>query len=155
MLILLFILLLSNCGNKKNGTLVNCPTPSAVVEEGEIERKSVEEIKNELQTQVDKSMISMRFNATPSKDADGFYNLMIECTSKNTNNYIVEITKADTGELLWKSPMMKPNHHIKKAKLQAQLPPGIETRCKVIYHGYNPNTNDYLGFVPWQITMYS
>ncbi len=124
-----------------------------VIEEGSIERKSVEEIKQELQTQVDLSMINMSFNATPCCDETGFYNLMIESTNRNINNYIVEIQKADTGEVLWKSPMIKPNQHIKKVKLDVDLPYG-ETKCKLLYYGYKPQTNQYLGFSKWQITMY-
>ncbi|WMJ22709.1 hypothetical protein RBG61_12015 [Paludicola sp. MB14-C6] len=130
------------------------PVEKPVIEEGEIERKSVEEIKQELQKIVDKSMINTRLNARPYCDEQGYYNLLIESTNRNILNYVLEYQRVDTGETIWKSPMIEPNQNIKKAKIFTTLPKG-ETKCRVIYHGFRREDNQYIGFTSWQIKMYS
>jgi cell division protein YceG involved in septum cleavage len=126
-----------------------------IVEEGSIEKKSVEQIKQELQTQVDQSIINMYLNATPSLDSEGFYNIGIESNQRNINNYIVEIVELKNEKVIWKSPLIEPNHHIKKAKMFVDLPKGSKTKCLVIFHGYSRTDNSYLGDTFWKITMYS
>ena len=118
-IIALILLLLTQCGKKEDGTSEQTPTGnSSAIVDGELDLMDYEEIKAGLQAKVDDSYMNLKINLNPVFEGlDGKGNLFIQNTSTNRSNIQVHITLEETGELVYVSPVLKPNQSISEDTL--------------------------------------
>lgn len=106
-----------------------------------------------LNEKVEEGMINISMNTSPVfKDGTSEGNLMI--VNEGMNNYpqIVEITRNDTGELIYKSGGIPVGSKIEKAKLSVDLPAGTY-ECTAMFHSVDPDTGASLGCAGAIITI--
>ena len=118
-IIALILLLLTQCGKNEDETSDGTPggNTSAIVD-GELDLMDYEEIKAGLQAKVDDSYMNLKINLNPVFEGlDGKGNLFIQNTSTNRSNIQVHITLEETGELVYVSPVLKPNQSISEDTL--------------------------------------
>ena len=121
--------------------------------EGGWEQLSQEEIEDRLNNQLEEGMINISMNTSPVfKDGTSEGNLMI--VNEGMNNYpqIVEITRNDTGELIYKSGGIPVGSKIENAKLSVVLPAGTY-ECTAMFHSVDPDTGASLGCAGAIITI--
>ena len=93
-------------------------------------------------------MINISMNTSPIfSDGTSEGNLMIVNEGVNRYPQIVEITRNDTGETIYKS-----GSKIEKAKLSADLDAGTY-ECTALFYNVDPDTGDYLGCAGAIITV--
>ena len=106
-----------------------------------------------LNEKVEEGMINISMNTSPVfKDGTSEGNLMI--VNEGMNNYpqIVEITRNDTGELIYKSGGIPVGSKIENAKLSVDLPAGTY-ECTAMFHSVDPDTGASLGCAGAIITI--
>lgn len=110
--IILILLLLTQCGrNNENGSLPQ-GNNSAIVD-GELDLMDYEEIKAGLQSKVDESYMNLKINLNPVFEGlNGKGNLFIQNSSSNHSNIQVHIYLEENDELVYVSPVLKPNQSI-------------------------------------------
>ncbi len=114
---------------------------------GPLPGKTEEEIREMLQQQVDDKMVAFSINATPTfKNGSAEGNLMLESPGNNINNIEFVITRDDTGDILYRSGLLKPNSYIETDKLQTEEPlPAGEYTCTATITLYDPETTEAKG----------
>lgn len=145
--VLLFLLLFRSCQGKNEKPL---PESSGIVYDqsavsGGWEEKTESEIVSELNEQVEQGMINISMNTSPvfeTASSDG--NLMIINESVNRYPQVVEITRNDTGETIYKSAAIPVGSKIENGKLTAELPAG-EYECTAHFTNVAPDTGALLG----------
>jgi len=106
-----------------------------------------------LNDKVEEGMINISMNTSPVfKDGTSEGNLMIVNEGVNHYPQIVEITRNDTGELIYKSGGIPVGSKIETAKLSVDLPAGIY-ECTAIFHSVDPDTGVSLGCAGAVITI--
>jgi len=106
-----------------------------------------------LNEKVEEGYINISMNTTPVfADGTSDGNLMI--VNEGVNNYpqVVEITRNDTGESIYKSGAIPVGSKIEKAKLSVDLEPGTY-ECTALFYNVDPNTGNYLGCAGAVITV--
>ena len=106
-----------------------------------------------LNEKVEQGMINISMNTSPVfADGTSEGNLMI--VNEGINNYpqIVEITRNDTGELIYKSGGIPVGSKIENAKLDVDLPAGTY-ECTAMFHSVDPDTGASLGCAGAIITI--
>ncbi|MBE6753366.1 MAG: hypothetical protein E7559_03270 [Ruminococcaceae bacterium] len=142
-IILLIILLLHSCPGGDHEYTDFDRDPNALI--GQLEGKSPEEIQAELDRIVEEGMFNISINATPVfKDGSAKGNLRIENIPANHYNMKVTITLDETGEVIYKSGIIEPNHHIENDKLEIVLPKGYHA-ATAVFTAYEPDTNELVG----------
>ena len=153
--ILVILLLLRGCGSK-GAVLPAQPTGSsydsaAVV--GGWDEADMDKIVEGLNEQVEAGMINISMNTSPVfSDGTSEGNLMIVNEGVNRYPQIVEITRNDTGETIYKSGAIPVGSKIEKAKLSADLDAGTY-ECTALFYNVDPDTGDYLGCAGAIITI--
>lgn len=145
--VLLFLLLFRSCQGKNEKPL---PESSGIVYDqsavsGGWEEKTESEIVSELNEQVEQGMINISMNTSPvfeTASSDG--NLMIVNETVNRYPQVVEITRNDTGETIYKSAAIPVGSKIENGKLTAELPAG-EYECTAHFTNVDPDTGARLG----------
>lgn len=145
--VLLFLLLFRSCQGKNEKSL---PESSGIVYDqsavsGGWEEKTESEIVSKLNEQVEQGMINISMNTSPvfeTASSDG--NLMIVNESVNRYPQVVEITRNDTGETIYKSAAIPVGSKIENGKLTAELPAG-EYECTAHFTNVDPDTGALLG----------
>lgn len=64
----------------------------------------------------------------------------------------VLITLDDTGELIYETGLIEPNHHIQSAKLDVELEKG-EYLATAVFNAYDPETEEYIGSAGAKLTI--
>ena len=121
--------------------------------EGGWDEINTDEIVANLNKKVEAGMINIAMNTSPVfADGTSEGNLMI--VNETINNYpqVVEITRNDTGELIYKSGGIPVGSKIEKAKLDVDLPAGTYA-CTAMFHNMNPDTGESLGCAGAIITV--
>lgn len=116
--VLLLLLLLTRY-QSPNATDPSLPqgNDSAIVD-GELNLMGYEEIKAGLQSKVDESYMNLKINLNPVfESVNGKGNLMIQNSSSNLSNIQVSIYLEETNELIYISPVLKPNQSISEDTL--------------------------------------
>ena len=74
--------------------------------------------------------------------------------NEEVNNYpqVVEISRDDTGELIYKSGAIPVGSKIESAKLSVDLDPGTY-KCTALFYNVDPDTGDYLGCAGAVVTV--
>ena len=88
-------------------------------------------------------MINISMNTSPVfSDGTSEGNLMIVNEGVNRYPQVVEITRNDTGETIYKSGAIPVGSKIEKAKLSADLDAGTY-ECTALFYNVDPDTGDY------------
>lgn len=98
-----------------------------------------------LNEKVEEGMINISMNTSPTFSngtAEG--NLMIVNEGINRYPQVVEITRNDTNEMIYKSGAIPVGSKIEHAKLSTDLPAGTY-ECTAMFYNVDPNTGSYLG----------
>ena len=86
--------------------------------------------------------------------ADGTSKGSLMIVNEEVNNYpqVVEISRDDTGELIYKSGAIPVGSKIESAKLSVDLDPGTY-KCTALFYNVDPDTGDYLGCAGAVVTV--
>lgn len=105
----------------------------------------IDRIVASLNGKVEEGMINISMNTSPVfEDGASEGNLMIVNESINIYPQVVEITRNDTGETIYKSGGIPVGSKIERAKLSKDLPAGHYT-CTAMFHNMDPDTGKSLG----------
>lgn len=105
----------------------------------------IDKIVEGLNEKVDEGMINISMNTAPSfENGTAAGSLMIVNESINRYPQVVEITRNDTNELIYKSGAIPVGSKIESAKLAVDLDPGTY-ECTAMFYNVDPNTGNYLG----------
>ena len=114
---------------------------------GQLEGKSPGEIQAELDRVIEEGMFNISI-ASVVEFADGASSGELRIENVPNNNYLmrVSIAREDTGEQLYQTDVIEPNHHIQADTLDVDLPPG-SYECVATFHALDPETEDEVGQV--------
>ncbi len=140
--------LLRGCQNEQpidTGT-----TPTGIIYddnavEGGWNEADTDKIIASLNEQVEEGMINISMNTTPNfANGTSTGNLMIVNESINRYPQVVEITRNDTNELIYKSGAIAVGNKIENAKLSVDLDVGTY-ECTALFYNVDPESGAYLG----------
>lgn len=118
---------------------------SGTAQAGHLPEMTEEEIRAQMQKVADETMFSFKMNAQPVfENGDSEGTLRIENPSHNVYPFVVEIYLNKTGEKIYDSGGVLPNHHINMAKLDVSLEKG-EHKAMAYINAYDPDTQEYQG----------
>lgn len=112
---------------------------------GQLEGKTPEEIQAALDRVVEEGMFNISIASTV-EFADGTAEGELRIENAPANHYLmkVEIARDDTGEVVYESGVIEPNHHIQKARLSADLDAGTYP-CTATFFAFDPETEQPVG----------
>lgn len=147
----IILLLLRSCGAPANdpGGIEFDPSATA----GGWDEADTDEIIAGLNEKVEEGMINISMNTSPVF-ADGTSKGSLMIVNEEVNNYpqVVEISRDDTGELIYKSGAIPVGSKIESAKLSVDLDPGTY-KCTALFYNVDPDTGDYLGCAGAVVTV--
>lgn len=148
-MIVIILLLFHSCDGTKpdSGNLPDTPgisyDDSAV--EGGWDEVDTDKIVDALNEKVEEGMINISMNTSPTfKDGTSAGNLMIVNEGVNRYPQVVEISRNDNGEQIYKSGAIPVGSKIEQAKLAVDLPAGTY-ECTALFYNVDPTTGNYLG----------
>lgn len=126
-----------------DGQKTSTRDPNGII--GQIDGKSEEEIRAELDRMVEEGMFNISIASQVLFD-DGQSEGELKIENVPGNRYLmqVDITRDDTGELIYKSGILEPNYHIQTAKLDVDLPAG-DYECTATFNALDPETEEQIG----------
>lgn len=125
--------------------------PNASV--GQLEGKTQEEIQAELDRIVEEGMFNISIASyIQLEDGASEAELRIENVPNNPYLMKVEITRDDTGETIYTSGIIEPNHHIQKAKLDVDLDAG-EYPCTAVFYAHSKDDERLVGQAAAKLTI--
>ena len=150
-IVVVILLLLRSCGAPANDPGGIEFDPSAT--EGGWDEADTDEIIAGLNEKVEEGMINISMNTSPVF-ADGTSKGSLMIVNEEVNNYpqVVEISRDDTGELIYKSGAIPVGSKIESAKLSVDLDPGTY-KCTALFYNVDPDTGDYLGCAGAVVTV--
>ena len=150
-IVIVILLLLRSCGAPANDPGGIEFDPSAT--EGGWDEADTNEIIAGLNEKVEEGMINISMNTSPVF-ADGTSEGSLMIVNEEVNNYpqVVEISRDDTGELIYKSGAIPVGSKIEAAKLSVDLDPGTY-KCTALFYNVDPDTGDYLGCAGAVVTV--
>lgn len=135
--------LLSNAGAGRD--------PNAAV--GQLEGKTQEEIQAELDRIVEEGMFNISIaSSVQLEDGASEAELRIENVPNNPYLMKVEIVRDDTGETVYTSGMVEPNHHIQSATFDVDLDAG-EYPCTAVFYAYGKDDEQLVGQAAAKLTV--
>ena len=145
------ILLLRSCGAPVDDHGGIEFDPSAT--EGGWDEADMDALRDSLNEKVEEGMINISMNTSPVF-ADGTSEGSLMIVNEAVNNYpqVVEISRDDTGELIYKSGAIPVGSKIEAAKLSVDLDPGTY-KCTALFYNVDPDTGDYLGCAGAVVTV--
>ena len=149
------LLLLRSCGGNK--TPENTEDPGIIYDpaatQGGWNEADLDQIVDGLNRKVEEGMINISMNTSPSfEDGSAEGNLMIVNESVNRYPQVVEITRNDTGDQIYKSGAIPVGNKIERAKLDVDLAAGTY-ECTALFYNVDPDTGSYLGCAGAIITI--
>ena len=148
---IIILLLLRSCGGPVDEPGGIEFDPSAT--EGGWDEADLDAIRDSLNEKVEEGMINISMNTSPVfSDGESEGSLMI--VNEEVNNYpqVVEISRDDTRELIYKSGAIPVGSKIEAAKLSVDLDPGTY-KCTALFYNVDPDTGDYLGCAGAVVTV--
>lgn len=125
--------------------------PNAAV--GQLEGKTQEEIQAELDRIVEEGMFNISIASTVQlEDGTSEAELRIENVPNNPYLMKVEITRDDTGDTIYTSGLIEPNHHIQKAKLDVDLDAG-DYPCTAVFYAHDKEDEHLIGQAAAKLTV--
>ena len=127
----IILLLLRSCGAPADDPGGIEFDPSAT--EGGWDEADLDAIRDSLNEKVEEGMINISMNTSPVF-ADGTSEGSLMIVNEAVNNYpqVVEISRDDTGELIYKSGAIPVGSKIESAKLSVDLDPGTY-KCTALF----------------------
>ena len=120
---------------------------------GQLEGKTAEEIQAELDRVVDEGMFNISIAATVMMErGDAPAELRIENVPGNRYLMKVGIVRDDTGQRLYETDLIEPNHHIQQDTLDVSLPKGTY-ECTAVFSAYDPETEEQIGQAAAKMTI--
>lgn len=114
-------------------------------DDGTLPNLSEDEVREQMQKQADESKLSFKINAEPVfPDGKSAGTLRIENPNHNVYPFVVEIFLNATGEKIYDSGGILPNHHIDTAKLDKKLGKGSHEAVAHI-KVFDPESQEYQG----------
>ena len=125
------------------------PNPGIVYDDGAVEggwdEADTDRIIASLNEKVEEGMINISMNTSPTfRDGTSAGNLMIVNESINRYPQVVEITRSDTGEMIYKSGAIPVGSKIESDTLDVDLAAGTY-ECTAMFHNVDPKTGASLG----------
>lgn len=150
-IVIVILLLLRSCGAPADDPGGIEFDPSAT--EGGWDEADMDAIRDSLNEKVEEGMINISMNTSPVF-ADGTSAGSLMIVNEEVNNYpqVVEISRDDTGELIYKSGAIPVGSKIESAKLSVDLDPGTY-KCTALFYNVDPDTGDYLGCAGAVVTV--
>ncbi|WP_370867035.1 hypothetical protein [Pseudoflavonifractor phocaeensis] len=113
---------------------------------GDLPGKTKEERQAELNSIVEEGMVSISINATPCTAADGsgLVNWNIENPSNQGKLIRVEVSRDDTGALIFATGAMPPGTYLEAKALDVALLPGAYD-CTAMFLTYDLETEEPIG----------
>ena len=147
----IILLLLRSCGAPADDHGGIEFDPSAT--EGGWDEADMDAIRDSLNEKVEEGMINISMNTSPVF-ADGTSEGSLMIVNEEVNNYpqVVEISRDDTRELIYKSGAIPVGSKIEAAKLSVDLDPGTY-KCTALFYNVDPDTGDYLGCAGAVVTV--
>ena len=138
------------CENEKS--VIENPVetgPGIVYDDGAVEggwnEADTDKIIASLNAKVEEGMINISMNTSPNfREGTAEGNLMIVNEGINRYPQVVEISRNDTGEMIYKSGAIPVGSKIEHAKLSVDLPAGTYD-CTAMFYNVDPDTGSYLG----------
>ena len=135
--------------NPVNDNPADITTPGIVYDDGAVEggwdEADTDKIIASLNEKVEEGMINISMNTSPNfKDGTSAGNLMIVNESINRYPQVVEITRNDTGEMIYKSGAIPVGSKIESDTLDVDLVAGTY-ECTAMFHNVDPETGASLG----------
>ena len=123
--------------------------PGIVYDDGAVEggwnEADTDKIIASLNAKVEEGMINISMNTSPNfREGTAEGNLMIVNEGINRYPQVVEISRNDTGEIIYKSGAIPVGSKIEHAKLSVDLPAGTYD-CTAMFYNVDPDTGSYLG----------
>ena len=155
-IIAVILLLLRSC--ETGGKATADPEDSGIVydpgaTQGGWNEADLDQIVDGLNKKVEEGMINISMNTSPSFEngtAEG--NLMIVNEEVNRYPQVVEITRNDTGDQIYKSGAIPVGSKIESARLNVDLDAGTY-ECTALFYNVDPDTGSYLGCAGAIITI--
>lgn len=120
---------------------------------GQLEGKSESEIQAELDRVVDEGMFNISIASSVVFDrGDAPGELRIENVPGNRYLMKVDIVRDDTGEVIYTTDLIEPNHHIQTDTLDVSLPKGTYD-CTAIFEACDMETEEAIGQAAAQIVI--
>ncbi|MBR3997897.1 MAG: hypothetical protein IKI93_06090 [Clostridia bacterium] len=125
------------------------PNPGIVYDDGAVQggwdEADTDKIIASLNEKVEEGMINISMNTSPNfKDGTSAGNLMIVNESINRYPQVVEITRSDTGEMIYKSGAIPVGSKIESDTLDVDLDAGTY-ECTAMFHNVDSTTGASLG----------
>lgn len=120
---------------------------------GQLEGKTADEIQAELDRVVDEGMFNISIASLvqfPSGNSEG--DLRIENVPGNQYLMSVVITRDDTGQQIYQTDYIEPNHHIQTDTLDVDLPAG-DYECTATFFAYDAETEEPVGQAAAKMTI--
>lgn len=125
---------------------------SVRAELGQLEGKSNDEIEEALNRVVEEGYMNISINVNPTfVNGTSEGTLQIENGPANKYDQYVTITRDDTGEIIYKSGLLPPNHHIQEDVLLVDLEAG-DYPCTASFVAYDEEQNE-VGMASAKITI--
>ena len=120
---------------------------------GQLEGKTPEELQAELDRIVEEGMFNISI-ASYVEFADGTSEGEVRIENVPSNRYLmqVEVVRDDTGETLYRTGMIEPNHHIQRARLDVDLDAGSYA-CTAVFYAFEPDTEELVGQAAARMTV--
>ncbi len=136
-------------GDKPTENPADTVFPGIVYDDGAVEggwnEADTEKIIASLNEKVEEGMINISMNTSPTfKDGTSEGNLMIVNEGINRYPQMVEITRNDTGETIYKSGAIPVGSKIESDTLDVDLEAG-DYECTAMFHNLDPETGVSLG----------
>lgn len=129
------------------------PEANGQVFDGMLPTDNPDEILVLLQEKVDENQFAFRINANPIFNAACTKgNLRVENPARNIYCMQIELILDETGEILYDSPLLKPNQYIEHVGLSRQLDIGNHA-ATVRFVAIRPDTDAYMGEVAAAVTL--
>lgn len=120
---------------------------------GQLEGKSEEEIQAELDRIVEEGMFNVSISSyVEFADGASEGNLCIENVPGNQYLMQVVITRDDTGDQIYETGLIDPNHHIKSDVLDVDLDAG-EYACTATFYASDTETEELVGQAAVKVTV--
>lgn len=134
-----------------NGDDESSRDPNAAL--GQLEGKTPEQIQAELDRIVEEGMFNISIaSAVEFEDGTSEGDIRIENSPSNRYLMKVEITRDDTGEVVFSTGMIEPNHHIQRAKLSVDLDAGTYP-CTAVFYAHDAESEKLIGQAAAQMTI--
>lgn len=120
---------------------------------GQLDGKSAAEMQAELDRVVDEGMFNISI-ASGVEFADGTSPGALRIENVPGNRYLMQvvINVADTGQQIYESGILDPNHHIQEDTLDVDLPAGTY-ECIAHFHALDPETEEEVGEAAAKMTI--